>query len=113
MQMVMTVAEVAQMLECTQQTIEEKARQKILPGIKFGRSYIFPVEALMECLNNMARALLNPLAHEPTPLANEPAPQAANEDFAIATSQKSVSVSRLRKSPAHEFGTTRRAKKQA
>lgn len=54
---VMSKDEVAEILDCEPVTVEEKARTGELPGVKFGRSWIFPRTALLECLN--AKALEN------------------------------------------------------
>lgn len=46
--------EVAALLDCEPATVEEKARKGELPGVKIGRSWRFPREALMRRLNEMA-----------------------------------------------------------
>lgn len=48
--------EVASMLDCEPSTVEEKARNHELPGVKIGRSWLFPRQALMQRLNEMALA---------------------------------------------------------
>lgn len=48
--------QVASMLDCEPSTIEEKARSHELPGVKIGRSWIFPRQALMQRLNEIALA---------------------------------------------------------
>lgn len=48
--------QVASMLDCEPSTIEEKARNHELPGVKIGRSWIFPRQALMQRLNEIALA---------------------------------------------------------
>ena len=48
--------QVAELLDCEPSTIEEKARTGELPGIKIGKSWIFPREALLQRLNEMALA---------------------------------------------------------
>lgn len=52
---VLTTDEVADLLECEPKTIEEKLRRGELPGVKFGRSWMLPRQALMETLNDLAR----------------------------------------------------------
>lgn len=48
--------QVASMLDCEPSTVEEKARNHELPGVKIGRSWLFPRQALMQRLNEMALA---------------------------------------------------------
>lgn len=58
---ILTKDEVAAMLDCEPSTVEEKARTRELPGVKIGRSWIFPREALMKRLNEIAlRAAADP-----------------------------------------------------
>jgi len=63
---ILTKDEVAALLDCEPTTIEEKARRRELPGLKIGRSWIFPKEALMQRLNEIA---LRPPEPSPPPLA--------------------------------------------
>lgn len=53
--LVLTQAAVAQLLECDEGTVQERARTGELPGLKFGRGWVFPREALMARLNTMAQ----------------------------------------------------------
>ena len=48
--------QVASLLDCEPSTVEEKARNHELPGVKIGRSWLFPRQALMQRLNEMALA---------------------------------------------------------
>lgn len=65
---VMNKDEVAEILDCEPVTVEEKARTGELPGVKFGRSWIFPRTALLECLH--AKALENTKPRtQPQPVA--------------------------------------------
>ena len=52
---VLTVAEVATLLACEPETIEEATRLKRLPGIKYGRSWVYPADALLQALNDQAQ----------------------------------------------------------
>jgi excisionase family DNA binding protein len=54
---ILTVDQVAALLDCTPVTIEAKARDAELPAVKFGRSWVFPRTALLEVLH--AKALAN------------------------------------------------------
>lgn len=47
---ILSVDEVAELLRCEPETIELKARNRTLPGLKFGRPWIFPREALLQFL---------------------------------------------------------------
>ena len=51
---VLTEQDVAQLLECETSTVQEKARAGDLPGIKFGRSWVFPRSALLQSLHQTA-----------------------------------------------------------
>jgi hypothetical protein len=50
---VLTIDDVAAMLQCKDTTVREIAPQ--LGGLKFGRDWVFPAEALLEALNDRAR----------------------------------------------------------
>lgn len=52
--------EVADLLDCEPSTVEEKARNCELPAVKIGRSWLFPRQALMQRLNEMALARPEP-----------------------------------------------------
>jgi excisionase family DNA binding protein len=45
---------VADLLDCDEKTIQEKARRGELPAVKFGRSWRFPRAALLQVLNDLA-----------------------------------------------------------
>lgn len=53
---VLDESEVAKLLDCEPRTVQEKARTGQLPAIKFGRSWRFPKDALLQALNNLAIA---------------------------------------------------------
>lgn len=53
---VMTAQGVAELLKCSPRTIEDRARAGTLPGVKFGESWVFPAQALLEAINEQARA---------------------------------------------------------
>jgi excisionase family DNA binding protein len=52
--------QVAHLLDCEPSTVEEKARNHELPAVKIGRSWLFPRQALMQRLNEMALASPTP-----------------------------------------------------
>jgi excisionase family DNA binding protein len=54
---ILTVDQVAALLDCTAVTVETKARKAELPAVKYGRSWVFPRSALLEVLH--AKALQN------------------------------------------------------
>lgn len=58
---VLNESEVAKLLDCEPLTVQEKARMGELPGVKFGRSWMFPRTALLEVLHTKA------LANKPMP----------------------------------------------
>lgn len=51
---ILNKTQVALLLDCEESTVEEKARTRELPGVKIGRSWIFPREALLQRLNALA-----------------------------------------------------------
>jgi excisionase family DNA binding protein len=53
---ILTDEQVAELLHCHVQTVQEWTRVGKLPGIKPGRSWIYPRQALLDALNEMARA---------------------------------------------------------
>jgi excisionase family DNA binding protein len=53
---ILTEQEVATLLDCEPATVQEKARNADLPGLKYGRSWVFPRAALMEALHTKALA---------------------------------------------------------
>lgn len=44
----------AKLLKCTVKTIEDRARRGDLPGEKFGESWVFPTEAFLAAVNEIA-----------------------------------------------------------
>lgn len=65
----MTSDEVAAILHCEAQTVREQARLGELPGVKFGRDWVFPVDALQEALNRIAREQADSRRKKPEPVA--------------------------------------------
>lgn len=53
---ILSVKETAELLECSEYTVEENARKGDLPGLKFGHSWIFPAGALLTHLGTKALA---------------------------------------------------------
>ncbi|WP_120966792.1 helix-turn-helix domain-containing protein [Comamonas sp. lk] len=49
-----TAVQIASLLKCDKETAEERIRSGDLPGIKFGKSWVIPRQALLQCLNEMA-----------------------------------------------------------
>lgn len=52
---ILTPQEIARILQCDEKTVEEAARKGNLPGVKFGRGWVFPKAALLEALNSQAK----------------------------------------------------------
>lgn len=52
---ILSTQEVAELLECESKTVEEKLRRGELPGVKLGRSWMCPRQALFETLNELAK----------------------------------------------------------
>lgn len=81
---ILDAGEVAKLLGCDESTVEEKARLGELPGIKYGRPWRFPRDALLHVLN--AQALANkpkpaaPVAVAKKPTARRPPPTLVSLD---------------------------------
>jgi len=56
---ILASASVAEMLQCTEEQVELLARQRVLPGLKFGRGWVFPAAALLHVLNQRAIQEMN------------------------------------------------------
>jgi excisionase family DNA binding protein len=48
------VSQVAELLECTEETVVERINAGELPGAKFGRGWVIPADALRVRLNEIA-----------------------------------------------------------
>lgn len=75
---ILSIDEVAKLLECAPKTVENQLRAGELPGVKFGTGWICPTEALIETLNNLARRNLGmtmPEEKKPTPEQRTPTPR--------------------------------------
>ncbi len=55
---ILSEKEVADLLDCEPTTVQARANKAELPGLKFGRSWVFPRSALMESLHQQAMARL-------------------------------------------------------
>lgn len=53
---ILTEKEVADLLSCEPETVQARARSAELPGLKFGKSWVFPRSALLHRLHNQALA---------------------------------------------------------
>lgn len=75
---ILSIGEVAVLLECAPKTVENQLRAGELPGVKFGTGWICPTEALIETLNDLARRNLGvkvPEDKTPTPEQRTPTPR--------------------------------------
>lgn len=65
---ILSCAEVAPLLRCSERTIEDMARTGRLPGLLLGNGgWLFPTEALLSAVNEMARASAAKRAEPPKP----------------------------------------------
>lgn len=69
---VLDVDQVAELLGCSAETVKQQAATGRLPHVRFGRSPVFPVDALLQHLN--ARALAGMQTPAPLPKAVAVAP---------------------------------------
>ncbi len=54
MKEILTKGDVAEMLLCDEITVADRLRQGVIPGLKFGRTWIIPAGALLQRLNDIA-----------------------------------------------------------
>lgn len=54
--MIYSVTQVAEMLGCTEEIVAERLIQGDLPGVKYGRGWVIPADALRDRLNEKALA---------------------------------------------------------
>jgi excisionase family DNA binding protein len=52
---VLSVANAAELLQCSEDTVRELAAAGTLPGVKFGRDWVFPASALLDAIDRQAR----------------------------------------------------------
>lgn len=64
---VMYVDQVAKLCDCETSTIEEATRERRFPGVKLGRSWVYPRDAVLAALNSQALANVAPAAPAPGP----------------------------------------------
>lgn len=50
----MSLDQAARLLLCEEATVAEYLRAGLLPGLKFGRQWVIPRQAFLECLNALA-----------------------------------------------------------
>lgn len=53
-QEILSVPELAALLHCSTYTVVERARKGDLPGVKFGEGWVFPRQALLQYVNEVA-----------------------------------------------------------
>lgn len=53
---IFTAEEAAAMMGCSEYTIEEHARNRVLPGLRLGHEWRFPRAAFMQAINDLARS---------------------------------------------------------
>lgn len=75
---ILEAAGVAELLKCSARTVEDRARAGTLPGVKVGESWIFPTVALLESINEQARANLVREREKPTVVAKRALPSIPN-----------------------------------
>lgn len=73
--MIFTALQLAELLDCSLDTVNAEAAAGRLPGLKMGRSWVFPQRALEDALNARAAAHLGkrvqPLAVATTPASSK------------------------------------------
>ncbi|MEZ2297299.1 helix-turn-helix domain-containing protein [Variovorax sp. RCC_210] len=92
----LTAAQVAELLQCTVQTVEIAARDGRLPGVQYGRAWLFPEDALIEALRVQALANLRAAPERaPAPVL----PDAAHAFTAPPGRRKAANSGRTRLRP--------------
>ena len=57
---VTTTIEVAALLQCEPEIVEDRTRRRELPAVKFGRCWMYPREVLTQVLNKIALLHIEP-----------------------------------------------------
>jgi excisionase family DNA binding protein len=52
---ILTAEQVAELLGCTPATVRRRTNDGLLPAVRFGRDWVWPRQALIEAINDMAR----------------------------------------------------------
>lgn len=71
---VLTAAQVAELLDCAPETVEARTRERRLPAVQYGRSWVYPREALLRVLADQALAHVA-AAPAAAPASPPPAPK--------------------------------------
>ena len=71
----LTAEQVADLLDCHVETVEDATRRGRLPGLKIGKSWRYPNEALMQVLNAQALAAMERKTPPPRTVLVQPAPK--------------------------------------
>jgi len=101
MKPILQVADLTEIFGCTDQQVEKLAREGVLPGLRIGRSWTFPTEALLAALN--AKALADAESRRAGRPVDEPPPKPANIDYHHLAAV-SAPVKRGRRQPPPEIG---------
>lgn len=72
--MIYNVAQVADLLQCTEETVVERINAGELPGAKFGRGWVIPADALRVRLNEIALEHAKTRRQGPQPPKRKPIP---------------------------------------
>lgn len=72
--MIYNVAQVADLLQCTEETVVERINAGELPGAKFGRGWVIPADALRVRLNEIALEHAKTKRQGPPPPKRKPIP---------------------------------------
>lgn len=73
--MIYNVAQVADLLGCTEETVVERINAGELPGAKFGRGWVIPADALRVRLNEIALEHAKTRRQGPRPQRRKPIPE--------------------------------------
>lgn len=82
---VLSVAQMAELLDCSAETVEDQTRRGLWPGLKTGRSWRYPRTAVLEALHARAMANFTPAAP-----ASMPAPAAKPVALPVAAPSAST-----------------------
>lgn len=82
---ILTTAQVAELLRCSERTVEDYARAGRIPGAKFGEGWVFAADLVVEAVKRIsleeAEKRSKPAA--PTPVAVAVAPKPSRKDRKI------------------------------
>lgn len=93
---ILTADQVAELLGCQPSRVQQAARDRELPAVRYGIGWVYPTQALIDALNRQAAAHVAPPAPAPEPA---PAPAAVATVTTIALARSTQAAEPRRHAP--------------